>query len=215
LKENGDYDDTLIIITSDHGEHFGEHGLWSHAASLYNEVLHIPLIIKFPRGIDHIREVDDCTQLVDIFPTIMEIAGIAEKERINTSGSSLVCSGNRRDRFHEYIFAEWEGRIPYFIQEKIESSSSSRDIHRIANKMWMISEGRYKYMSASDGREELYDLNQDRREQNNLMHQSHEIASLLKAKLNDWKFEAVRETIQERSEMDEETRKNLERLGYM
>ena len=215
LKRNHYYDDTMIIITSDHGEHFGEHGLWSHTASLYNEVLHIPLIIKFPKGIDHIQEVQACTQLVDIFPTIMEVTGVSEKEQINTSGSSLVYRANMSDIYHKYIFAEWEGRIPYFIQGKIGSNDSSREINRITNKLWMIADGNYKYISASDGSEELYDLNVDRKEQNNLIYRSRDVAAALKMKLNEFKNETFSDVIEERNEVDEETRKNLERLGYM
>jgi arylsulfatase A-like enzyme len=215
LKEKQCYDNTLIIITSDHGEHFGEHNLWSHTGSLYNEVLHIPLIIKFPKGVAHLKEVKHCTQLVDIFPTIMDITRVSQKEQINTSGVSLVCNGNKSNTFHDYIFAEWEGRIPYFIQEKLKFNNSSKDIDKITHKMKMISDGRYKYISISDGSEELYDLSIDSNENNNLINESNDAVSILKVKLDEWKSEAAAEMNEERSEIDEETRKNLERLGYM
>ncbi len=215
LKENNCYDDTMIIITADHGEHFGEHDLWSHTASLYNEVLHIPLIIKFPKGIDHIREVEDCTQLVDIFPTIMEITGVSEKEQINTSGSSLVCNGNRSDTFHEYIFAEWEGRIPYFIQSRLDDQGSSVNLDKIKNKMWMISDGKYKYISMENGGKLFFDVINDIKEQNNLVDQYKEIASEMKEVLNEWKKESDKKFNREQREVDEETKKNLEALGYI
>ena len=48
LKELGIYDNTMIIITSDHGEFFGEHDYWYHSHELYEEVIKIPLIIKYP-----------------------------------------------------------------------------------------------------------------------------------------------------------------------
>lgn len=213
LKENDCYDDTMIIITSDHGEHFGEHNLWSHAASLYNEVLHIPLVIKFPKGMEYIQEVNNYTQLVDIFPTVMEIADINEKENRN-SGISLVYRKDK-NKFHDCVFAEWEGRVPYFVKSRLNDLPLHVNLNKFTNKMQMIICEKYKYISKSDGQEELYDLSSDIIEHNNLISQYQDIAARMKIKLAEWQSAGNREIVKEQSLMDEETRKNLERLGYM
>ncbi|MDD1650818.1 MAG: sulfatase-like hydrolase/transferase, partial [Methylococcaceae bacterium] len=78
LKQRGLYDNTLIIITADHGEEFMEHGLIGHGESLYDELIHVPLIVKFPCPGPHCapRTVTSQVELVDIFPTVMDAIGV-------------------------------------------------------------------------------------------------------------------------------------------
>jgi arylsulfatase A-like enzyme len=70
LKSAGLYDETLIVLTSDHGEAFGEHGEWMHGRSLHRNQLHVPLLIKLPRPDQHHRQVDTPVQLIDVAPTL-------------------------------------------------------------------------------------------------------------------------------------------------
>ena len=74
LEDMDLFDDALIIITSDHGEQFDEHGLWRHSNSLYQALLHVPLLIKYPRQRQGVV-VDDWVATVDIVPTIMHEVG--------------------------------------------------------------------------------------------------------------------------------------------
>lgn len=71
LKRERLYDNSLIVLTSDHGEEFFEHGGWSHAHSLYDELLRIPLLIKFPGGRYGGRRLSRPVGLVDVLPTIL------------------------------------------------------------------------------------------------------------------------------------------------
>jgi arylsulfatase A-like enzyme len=70
LKNAGLYDETLIVLTSDHGEAFGEHGEWMHGRSLHRNQLHVPLLIKLPRPDQRHRQVDTPVQLIDVAPTL-------------------------------------------------------------------------------------------------------------------------------------------------
>lgn len=218
LKENKLYDNTMIIITSDHGEHFGEHGLWSHVASLYREILHIPLIIKYPKGVEYIEEVNGYTQLVDIFPTITEIAEVSQKE-LNTSGVSLVYNGRNNNKYHEYIFAEWEGRVPYFIQDKVraqvEDEDKRKDItNRFKIQMAMIQDKKYKYIWKSDGIEEIYDVSNGKEVKIEPVLNKEATDSLRSELFRKRKpiVDAKEEVI---SKIDDEIAKNLKALGYM
>jgi arylsulfatase A-like enzyme len=74
LKRRGLYDSTLIIFTSDHGEEFFDHGYFGHGHSVYREILHVPLIVKFPYGRNAGTVVDTNVQHVDLVPTILEAA---------------------------------------------------------------------------------------------------------------------------------------------
>jgi arylsulfatase A-like enzyme len=83
------FDGALIIITSDHGEEFGEHGMLMHAQGSYEEFARIPLLIKLPRSAA-IDRVDGLAAMVDLVPTILDIAGLELSRR--AQGRSLVPS---------------------------------------------------------------------------------------------------------------------------
>ncbi|ESP86879.1 sulfatase [Candidatus Halobonum tyrrellensis] len=100
LKRKGVYDETLIVVTADHGEHFGEHGRAYHQFSLFDELIHVPLVIKLPGGERAGTRTDDLVSHVDLAPTIYEALGIDVPEGVE--GRS-VFSGETRDA----VFAEY------------------------------------------------------------------------------------------------------------
>jgi len=71
LKENGLYENSLIILNADHGQEFYEHGGWTHGTSVYGELIQVPLIIKYPKSEKTGVEEDRIARNVDIFPTIL------------------------------------------------------------------------------------------------------------------------------------------------
>ncbi len=71
LHRLGLYDNTMIILTADHGEAFYEHGMWLHEIQLYNELTHIPLMIKYPRSRHAGMRIVDNVRITDIMPTIL------------------------------------------------------------------------------------------------------------------------------------------------
>jgi len=76
LKDLGLLDNTLVIVASDHGEEFWEHGLGAHGHSLYSELIHVVLMMWNPKLIPHARRVNDTVQLVDILPTVLDLLGL-------------------------------------------------------------------------------------------------------------------------------------------
>jgi len=79
IREMGLYDRSLIIITADHGEAFWDHGTWGHTSTLYDEVIRVPLIVKWPNSIVKGRFSPQVSQ-TDIFPTLLNEAGIDPPE---------------------------------------------------------------------------------------------------------------------------------------
>jgi arylsulfatase A-like enzyme len=75
LKASGLYDTTWIIVTSDHGEEFWEHGGWGHARTLYNEVLNVPLLIRPPKGVHGGKRVSTPVLTSDLFATLLGVTG--------------------------------------------------------------------------------------------------------------------------------------------
>ncbi len=87
LRERGAYDDTLIVLTSDHGEELYDHGGFSHAYSLYQEVVRVPLFIKLP-GQTAGGVVDVRTSLADLYPTVLAALDLPLERRVD--GVSLL-----------------------------------------------------------------------------------------------------------------------------
>jgi arylsulfatase A-like enzyme len=87
LKQSGLYERSLIVLLSDHGEEFGEHGAWFHGHSLYREIYHVPLLIKFP-GQAYAGRRPEFVSLCDVLPTILDHMGIAPPATID--GISLL-----------------------------------------------------------------------------------------------------------------------------
>jgi arylsulfatase A-like enzyme len=76
LRALGEYDDTLVVLTSDHGESFREHGVLGHGSTLYNEVVNVPLIVKYPSEHKHPGGRTQPAALLDVVPTVLEVAGV-------------------------------------------------------------------------------------------------------------------------------------------
>lgn len=89
LKYLGLYADSLIVLAADHGEEFAEHGGFGHGHSLFEEQVHVPLLIKFPGGREAGTQVEPRVSLVDIAPTILEVAG-ADLTQFDFDGLSLA-----------------------------------------------------------------------------------------------------------------------------
>ncbi|HJU75487.1 MAG TPA: sulfatase-like hydrolase/transferase [Gemmatimonadaceae bacterium] len=87
LQQRGVLDNTIVVVTSDHGEHLGEHGLEGHANSLYLDVLRVPLYIRYPRAVPAQRITEPVT-LRDLAATILDLAGAREGSGI--PGSTLA-----------------------------------------------------------------------------------------------------------------------------
>jgi arylsulfatase A-like enzyme len=87
LESEGFLDNTIVLITSDHGEEFGEHGSIGHSHALHAEVLNIPLSIFFPSGAPTGKAIDIPVSLVDILPTLLDILDLPARK---SDGRSLV-----------------------------------------------------------------------------------------------------------------------------
>jgi arylsulfatase A-like enzyme len=102
LRELELYDDTLIVFTADHGEEFREHGSFRHGYTLYDELINVPLIIKYPdRGGE---EVGHTVALLDLYPTILDLAGISVEHGMQ--GVSLAGSATGEEAPARTVFSE-------------------------------------------------------------------------------------------------------------
>lgn len=137
---------TIVVILSNHGEEFLEHGRISHIKHLYNELLHTPLILKIS-GLPS-RRISELTRNIDILPTILEAAGLPYSGKMQ--GNSLVPLLEDRMRRRREVYA---------------ISATSLENISIQNDSWKL----IADLSISPKPQELYDLKADPAEQNNLL----------------------------------------------
>ncbi|QDG50634.1 hypothetical protein FIV42_07780 [Persicimonas caeni] len=166
LKEQGLYDDSVLVITSDHGEGFNEHGYFFHGQTLYNEIINVPLIIRVPGW--HNRKVEGPVSLVDVAPTLLELFGVTIPQEFQ--GVSLVETMLGRSGVPDRpVFAEL---LPY---------TSWKEKHQA------IIHGDEKFIYVvTNGIEEYYDLAEDPGEQKNLRQERKERADKLKKRLQEF-----------------------------
>jgi arylsulfatase A-like enzyme len=104
LKESGQYDNTLIVFSSDHGLAIGSHGLFGKQ-SLYDHSMHPPLIVAGP-GIGADKRTDAFCYLLDIFPTLGELAGVAKPEGSDGKSFAAVLTGKEK-KARDVIFTAY------------------------------------------------------------------------------------------------------------
>ena len=99
LKRSGRYDEALIVVLSDHGETFYDRGLrLGHGMQLYDCVLRVPLVVKLPRSAQAGTRVSSLVDLVDVAPTLLDVAGLPRDPRMQGSSLAAIARGERRSR---------------------------------------------------------------------------------------------------------------------
>jgi arylsulfatase A-like enzyme len=158
LDRRGVLDQTLVIVTSDHGEHFGEHGLFGHASSLYSPEVHVPLVIVGP-GVPAGGQVREPVSLRDLSATVVHSLPVSSAARF--PGHSLARFWTGTDfRALEPVLSEVSGAV------RGPANGGRSPVFR--GPMKAIVSGETVYIRGGDGSEELYDLGTDPAETHNL-----------------------------------------------
>ena len=104
LRKVGLFDKSLIIITSDHGEEFKEHGSFLHYQLYYRPNLHVPLIMHIPAYSKRGIRIENLVQSIDIFPTVLDIAGLPDHP-IAQGRSLLPLINQRKNIFQNFLWS--------------------------------------------------------------------------------------------------------------
>ncbi len=161
LAAAGLVDDTLLIVTSDHGEGLEEHGEAVHGFFVYETTLHVPLIVRGP-GIVPGTRLNALARTIDVMPTALDLLGLGDSTP-HVSGRSLKAALNGAAIDEEPAFAE--SLVPL--------------IHYGWSDLRTVRDGRWKYILAP--RPELYDLSRDPGELTNLVDRDPQRARALRA----------------------------------
>lgn len=211
LREIGEYEQTVVVVVGDHGENIGEHDLMDHQYCLYDTLLRVPLFIHDPGQRMTTESVDSLVELRDIFPTILDFAGIERPENETISSNSLLQT-DQRDR--DYIVAEYLEPQPSMsalrkqLDNPVEPEQYDRALRCIRTDDW-------KFIEGTDGRHELYDLGHNEGERRNIIHDHQDKADALHDYLQSEHGELQRKQDRNAAEMDASTEQRLEDLGYI
>jgi len=205
------YHDSLIIVTADHGEAFYEHGHWQHSQTLYEEIVRIPLMVKWP-GQGPVGRVVAQVSQIDIFPSILEAAGVMPPPTEAVS-LSRYADANGLEADGRQAISEVTWRSPQATAMKISFRTEASKF--IATLSGPVGDD----LAVSELREEeLYDLSNDPNEQINLLPQASGDVETYHRQMRSFldTARAVRSTRQgQEVELDEELIERLRSLGYV
>jgi N-acetylglucosamine-6-sulfatase len=156
LEKRGLLDDTIVVVTSDHGYFYGEHGLSEERRLAYEEAIRIPFIVRYPRVVRAGTTPSEMVLSLDAAPTLLELAGLTPSASIQ--GRSLVPVFEKRSHGWRSSFL-----VEYF---------SDTVFPRIRNMGYVaVRTARHKYIHYQEleGMNELYDLDADPYEERNLV----------------------------------------------
>jgi arylsulfatase A-like enzyme len=217
LRGTGLLDDTLLVVTSDHGENLGEHGLMSHMFSVHEPIVRVPLLVRYPGGAH--RGVESAlVQTTDLFPTIAALVAAAGAAGNGTrdavaeqfQAAALPPVGPPR----EHAFAELldmqppltalRKRYPWFDWSVYDRS------------LRVVRTPTHKYVQGSDGSEALYAIERDPGETEDRMAAEPDVVAALRVRLAEWQASFTPAAPSDDApELDAEIRRRLQDLGYL
>lgn len=216
LKERKLLNNTYVIITSDHGEGFWEHGLWEHGNSLFNELLKVPLIIYPPGGRTKERaQIHDLTSLISMFPTIMDFADIKKFPEVDGVSLMKDLNGKKPSKGKKMIF----GESPHSFTINAVSCQTER-YKFIFHPPYEISDYLKAKNDVFSGKfTQLYDIKKDSLEKNNLSSVKKSFIKKIWTELILHKMQNDKKRIRMEQEKEELLDKNiiekLKSLGYI
>jgi arylsulfatase A-like enzyme len=203
LDRHGLYEDAIVVVLSDHGEEFLEHGAFNHGRTVYEELVRVPLLIRLPGGRHAGRVVQEPVALLDVAPTILDAANLPIPPAFQGDSLLGVIKGSQAgDRLRE--------RAVYF-----ESPNARAGVHGLRRDRW-------KLIRNGSGEEELYDLASDPRERRNLSNEAVEVREELSTRLAAWVAEMEEAgqkegwfAVPQAQGISPEERESLRALGYI
>ncbi len=172
LRDRGLWDNTLLIVLSDHGEEFMEHGGWGHGPKIFRELTHVPLIVRFPDDGFAGTVIESPVELLDVAPTILDWLDLPQPS--DWRGSSLL--------------PILDGAGPSSTDAAIYSEVANERfaIRGIRRNGWLL------VWHGAAKRVELYDLQADPEEQHDVSAEHPEVADEMLADLQSWMEELLR-----------------------
>jgi arylsulfatase A-like enzyme len=211
LQTLNQYDETMIIVLSDHGEAFGEHGIMTHSGPPYGVQTHVPLLIKFPQSVHGGERCSHLVQLTDILPTLLEYLDLEHAAQEPSQGCSLLHSSSQE----AIAWSEGAGKVSVranrwrYMQRRISQADESRPHRRsVVESIRLLRSMR------------LYDLRHDPEENRNiLLKHPGQCIRLAQTIQSTWQqSQKIREQMvfaQDEPDLDRTVEDRLRALGYL
>ena len=191
IENAGLLENTIVVITADHGEDLQDHGELGHGLFIYDTTVRVPLLLRLPDLASAGMVIDEQIRLVDIAPTLLELSGLPLPE--NVTGRSVASfisgTGTARPAYSETMFPRW---------------------HLGWQELYALRDGGYKYILAP--RPELYDVRSDPEELNNLAGDMPDVAAEMRERIESLGAQVDDST---RSVASGNVTKSLRALGYI
>ena len=221
LKAIGVYDNTIIIVTSDHGEAFNEHGLWMHGIDPYQQVIRVPLIIRFPSLVPAGRVVDENVQLIDIAPTILHMIGLQPEDDFQGLSLLPLIKKQNIDMYkNRTVFTESKSKVA-LIDGKYKFIMN-RPVNRDASGIERIFRNYVLDYIDFWKTHKLFDLGNDPAEKYNIAGREPSKSKVYKKSVVQWLEAQDRSGLTERDseprdiqKIDPKVQEELEALGYV
>lgn len=198
MRARGLMDNSIIVVTADHGEEFAEHGGWWHGATLYDEGIHVPLVMRMPQAAFAGTVVEEQVRLIDIAPTLLARCGLPVPQTMQ--GVPLAFEDER-----------FTGVDQAFAEEDFEGNLLSA-VRTPDWKLIRANEGNRRGLAPL----ELYHLPTDPREHLSRVTQDPDIVRGLQAAIDDIAHAALKAAVKGQThELDDGTKNRLKALGYM
>jgi arylsulfatase A-like enzyme len=211
LESEGLLEETLVIVTGDHGENIGEQGIVGHSLGMYEPTLRVPLILRFPERFPPGAVRDELVSLVDVMHTVLDVCGVSAGDLARAIESRSLVGARHEPR--EFVVAEADR--PLHLLKLVKTEVPER-LSEIDHPVRAIRSGRHKLVWNDDQGLELFDLEVDPAEAVDLAGELPDVEQRLLDQLADWQFSLMSTPAVEPFEIeDAETLEHLRELGYI
>jgi arylsulfatase A-like enzyme len=182
LARAGILDETIVVLVSDHGENFGEHGLIEHQFCLYDTLLRVPLILRYPAMLKPDR-IEKRVSTVSLFKTVMAMVGTTGSKAFEDSRMGAL--GQLQGQ--EYVIAECGNGVEV-LRGVVGDEGVGVDFSRFDQSLKCVIKGDYKFIWSSNGKNKLYRIGEDPREAENIIEKEQDQARALDQLLKSWEL---------------------------
>lgn len=218
LSEKGHMESgrTVVIVTSDHGEHIGEHGLADHHASVDDHLVRVPFVAWAPDLLPRMKK-GGMYEFVDVLPSLARFLGSEMPADYLTRRRTDLFLEKDDPASEPYAFAEWRSWTSKELS-RLARRNPAFDFSGLGSDLLCVRENDWKLVRASDGKEALFDLSSDPAEETNILWSRPDIARRLAAALDDaltswstWRHDGSGLSEREQQEIEA----HLSELGYI
>lgn len=211
LEARSGWEDTVLVVLGDHGEHIGEHGLMDHQYSLHETVLHVPLV-ACGGPFTGVGRDERLVQLSDVYPTLLDVLDLDDRRALaQVQGRSFAPGAPER----ETAISEYLAPMPAIETLRDRFGTVPRRVERFDRRLRAIRSGDRKLVRGSDGSVRLYDLGADPTETTDIAPEEPETVDRLAGDLDAWLDSFTHAETDDPVSVSRATEERLAELGYI